>query len=330
MLSTLPDELQLQVLICVAAHPASLVALAGCCRAVARLTDDAAASACAAQGVLQKGMWCGTRSWRVQLCGRSFRSGMRVLRQIGSAGTRSGRAATRSARSAAPTPMFGEPAAVAALGSGLLAVCDTRRRCISIVDARGSEAQTLRTIPIDGVPCGACRALPATPALAVGAFAPVVPPVVASVQGVAESGAPIEGVVNRSHRLERHDVSGGDGAGGGGDGGGNGAGGGGDRGGDGGGDGEDDVGSKSWWGSGRGLGAQHLSFPTGVAWLRPAGGPSILAVAECAEAIRAPEPHSACVQGSPFEPASLQLEQQQSGFGARAGQLASARLAQNG
>ena len=97
MLSHLPSELLNTAIAQLAAT--DLSRLAATCRAYEGLTDSMAEQQCAQGGVFSKGLWCGNRSWRVQLQGRNFRKGSgRVHRQLGSAGTRNGRQARTFAK----------------------------------------------------------------------------------------------------------------------------------------------------------------------------------------------------------------------------------------
>eukprot|EP00965_Chrysotila_dentata_P166221 5487797-Pleurochrysis_carterae.AAC.1 len=182
-LSQLPDELQLAVLDKVDAI--TLVAVAATCRSLCRLSDIAAQFACGSKGCHQKGAWSRELSWRVILCGRSFRSGMRLRRFIGKGNTR---------RSGG---LFQQPTAIAALPAGTAVVCNALSRTIAIVSLDPGEL--LATLAVDGAPCGVCYLMTHTSVSSDEAarFSFAV-----SIQGLSESGERLEGVRNTSHRVE--------------------------------------------------------------------------------------------------------------------------------
>ena len=177
----LPIELLRGVLASLPAR--DLSRFAATCRAHEDLTDGVARARCAAVGVATKGLWC-DGSWRVQLAGRGFRrNSCRVLRQLGSAGTRHSRQPRQ----------FSKPTAIAELPDGRAVVCNLGSRCLTVVRLR--DGATLLSIPVDGVPAGvAC--LPGRSDA-----------VVVAVQGQAESGESISGVVNPTHRIEIHSLA---------------------------------------------------------------------------------------------------------------------------
>lgn len=86
----LPTELLRLVLLKLSAH--ELIQLAASCRMYEDLTNEVAKELCELKGVECKGLWCTKCTWRVQFQGRRFRRhGERVMRQIGSSGTRNSR-----------------------------------------------------------------------------------------------------------------------------------------------------------------------------------------------------------------------------------------------
>ncbi|EOD17555.1 hypothetical protein EMIHUDRAFT_244000 [Emiliania huxleyi CCMP1516] len=72
----------------------------------------------------------------------------------------------------------------------LVAVCDAGRRSVAFVSLRPDGARLERSAPVDGAPCGICSApWGGEPAFAV------------TVQGEDETGQPLPGVANPSHRV---------------------------------------------------------------------------------------------------------------------------------
>ena len=183
MINDLPSELLHAVIAQLAA--CDLIRLAASCRKYEVLTDSAAEQQCADGGIVCKGLWCGRRSWRVQLHGRTFRrGGSRVHRQLGSAGTRNVRLQERT---------FAKPVAIAALPGGRAVVCNSGGRCLTVV--RLSDGSVEQRLPVDGMPSGIC-------------CIPGLEAVIVSVQGQDESGASVSGVVNQAHRIEMHALAG--------------------------------------------------------------------------------------------------------------------------
>ncbi|KAL1526387.1 hypothetical protein AB1Y20_015100 [Prymnesium parvum] len=156
-----------------------MMQLAATSRLFDDLTNAVALRLCTLQGITSRGLWCGKRSWRVQLHGRSFRkAGARVHSQLGSAGTRN----SRRPRA------FSKPVSVAALSGGRAVVCNMGSHCLSVV--RLSDGASLQEISIDGRPSGVC-CLPGEGEI-----------VAVCVQARAETGASISGVVNQMDRVE--------------------------------------------------------------------------------------------------------------------------------
>ena len=180
-LLSLPEELVLAIL----AHssPHDLRTIAASCRELSKLSEKAAQTECKAQCITSKGLWCAKRSWRCQLSGRIWRAGHRVRERIGAQSRRSS------------VPLFDKPCALAALGDGQIVVCCAGGSSGSL--SLWSQANGLiRTVAIDGVPCGITR-LPACADFGSRSVA-------VAVQGMAESGAAIPGVSDTRHRVELH------------------------------------------------------------------------------------------------------------------------------
>ena len=83
----LPEELVLAIL----SHssPRDLRTIAASCRELSKLSEKAAQTACKAQSITSKGLWCATRTWRCQLGGRIWRAGHRVRERVGAQSRRS-------------------------------------------------------------------------------------------------------------------------------------------------------------------------------------------------------------------------------------------------
>ena len=187
----LPVDLLRIVLQCL--NESGLRHIATCCHALEVLSDDVARLRCTQCGTQRKGLWCHGMSWRVQLSaktnGRVFRpSATRVLRQYGSAGTRRGASSLRT---------FNKPVAVAVLPGGQAAVCNFGSRSVSVV--RVVDGQVIETFSVDGAPSGITHLRSRAAANRVV--------VAISVQGTAESGDAIPGVVDPSHRIEAYSIA---------------------------------------------------------------------------------------------------------------------------
>ena len=184
-LLSLPEELVVAILSHWSLTPRrDFCNIAASCRELAKLSERAAQTVCKARGITSKGLWCGTRNWRCQLSGRIWRAGHRIRETIGS----------KSRRSA--LPLFDKPCALAALGDGQIVVCcagGNSDQCGSL-SLWSKKEGLIRTVRIDGVPCGITR-LPACAEFGDRSVA-------VAVQGMAESGGALVGVSDTRHRVE--------------------------------------------------------------------------------------------------------------------------------
>ena len=187
-LLSLPEELVIAILSHWSLTPRrDFCNIAASCRELAKLSERAAQTVCKARGITSKGLWCGTRNWRCQLSGRIWRAGHRIRETIGS----------KSRRSA--LPLFDKPCALAALGDGQIVVCcagGNSDQCGSL-SLWSKKEGLIRTIRIDGVPCGITR-LPACAEFGDRSVA-------VAVQGRAESGGALVGVSDTRHRVDLHE-----------------------------------------------------------------------------------------------------------------------------
>ena len=187
-LLSLPEELVIAILSHWSLTPRrDFCNIAASCRELAKLSERAAQTVCKARGITSKGLWCGTRNWRCQLSGRIWRAGHRIRETIGS----------KSRRSA--LPLFDKPCALAALGDGQIVVCcagGSSDQCGSL-SLWSKKEGLIRTIRIDGVPCGITR-LPACAEFGDRSVA-------VAVQGRAESGGALVGVSDTRHRVDLHE-----------------------------------------------------------------------------------------------------------------------------
>lgn len=155
-----------------------LCSAAAACKVLAAASDEVARAACHARGLPRKGLWCAKLSWRAMLHGRTYRAGMRIRKQLTAAGSSRTRARAAS-----------KPVAIAALPGGRAAVCCQHTRQVALLDL--VSGVTLRTLRVDGLPCGICTLGPERPHS-----------VAVTVQGAAESGAALPGVHNAADRIE--------------------------------------------------------------------------------------------------------------------------------
>ena len=160
-----------------------LAAIAGACHALESYTDEIARQLCKNK----RGLWSRGFSWRVQLAGRTYKAGMRVREQYGSAGTR------RSGQR-----LFTKPTAISAhAAQNIVAVCDAGS--LEVVLFRLDTGAVLQRFEINGVPTGALF----IPGLADGAGHPEAAPALAVVvQGENEDGSPHPRVTDRRHRIQ--------------------------------------------------------------------------------------------------------------------------------
>jgi hypothetical protein len=157
---------------------------AGCtCRALAQISDDLARELCGDV----RGLWSQGKSWRVQLAGRRYRTGQRVLHQYGSAGTRRGRG-----------QIVKSPAAVAAVSDRVVAVADAGSCRVELLELESGSV--VHSVPVDGVPTGVCMIPHNLLSWAAGHAPRDVLAVV--VQGEHESGEALPGVSDARHRIE--------------------------------------------------------------------------------------------------------------------------------
>jgi hypothetical protein len=168
--------------------PHSLTRVGASCRDLESLSNEVAQASCKND---QKALWCLSMSWRVQLwseCyGRMFRPSTKILRQHGSAGTR--RAAASSART------LNKPVAVAVLPGGRAAVCNFGSRSVSVMNL--VNGCCLGAFKVDGAPSGITLLECHLAGVAL---------IAVSLQGTAESGEVLPGVVNPIHRVEAYAI----------------------------------------------------------------------------------------------------------------------------
>ena len=188
-LLSLPPEL-ITLVVSHLAKPSELVHLAATATVFARITDEVARERCSS--VTRKGLWCAGASWRVQSCGRSYRSTTRVRKHFCTAGI--GR------RSIPPSEQaLVKPTACCVLADGqTVVVCDVGNRSLVFIDLASGDV--LGRFAVDGLPTGIVALQESSPEHSVFELAVVI-------QAMNEDGSALDGVSNAHHRIQLMSVS---------------------------------------------------------------------------------------------------------------------------